>query len=101
MPCGELGARTIARSRPRMSDRSGNWRFDALTRDELRALAQEATVVVPLGSTEQHGHHLPVRTDTAIVTALAERAAERAVQHVPVLVTPTLPFGFAEHHIVL
>jgi creatinine amidohydrolase len=75
------------------------WRFEELTRDELAALAGDATVVVPLGSTEQHGHHLPVQTDTAIVTALAERAVERAAQQAPFLITPTLPFGFAAHHI--
>jgi creatinine amidohydrolase len=80
-------------------DGAARWRFDALTRDELYALAPAATVLVPLGSTEQHGHHLPVRVDTAIVTALAEGAAAQAAEQIPVVVTPTLPFGFAEHHI--
>jgi creatinine amidohydrolase len=75
------------------------WRFDELTRDELVALADDVAVVVPLGSTEQHGHHLPVLTDTEIVTALAERAVERAVREAPFLVTPTVPFGFAAHHL--
>jgi creatinine amidohydrolase len=75
------------------------WRFDERTRDELLALAGDVTVVVPLGSTEQHGHHLPVRTDTEIVTALAERAVERAVRQVPLLVTPTVPVGFASYHV--
>lgn len=86
----------------RVAERDGaaKWRFDSLTRDELCALAPEATVLVPLGSTEQHGHHLPVRVDTAIVTALAEGAAARAAVQIPVVVTPTLPFGFAEHHIL-
>jgi len=75
------------------------WRFDSLTRDNLRQLASVATVVVPLGSTEQHAHHLPVRTDAAIVTAIAERAVELAAAHEPVLLAPTLPFGFAHHHV--
>jgi creatinine amidohydrolase len=77
----------------------GTWRFDALTRDDLRQLAARATVVVPLGSTEQHAHHLPVSTDAAIVTAIAERAVELAAAHEPVLLAPTLPFGFAHHHV--
>lgn len=76
-----------------------NLRFDRLTRDELADLAPKATVVVPLGSTEQHGPHLPVCTDTSIVTALAERAAGQAAAEVPVIVAPTLPFGFAHHHL--
>jgi creatinine amidohydrolase len=75
------------------------WRFDSLTRDDLCQLASRATVVVPLGSTEQHAHHLPVRTDAAIVTAIAERAVELAAAHEPVLLAPTLPFGFAHHHV--
>jgi creatinine amidohydrolase len=75
------------------------WRFDALTRDELVAAAPDYTVVVPLGSTEQHGHHLPVRTDAAIVTAVAERAVAEASRSCPILLAPTLPFGFAHHHL--
>lgn len=73
--------------------------FDQLTRDELAELAPDATVVVPLGSTEQHGPHLPVCVDTAIVTALTERAAAQAARDIPVVVAPTLPFGFAHHHL--
>ncbi|WP_157553229.1 creatininase family protein [Jiangella gansuensis] len=74
-------------------------RFELMTRDELAALAPGATVVVPLGSTEQHGPHLPVCTDTAIVSAIAERAATEAARRVSVVVTPALPFGFAHHHL--
>jgi creatinine amidohydrolase len=75
------------------------WRFEARTRDELAALAPDATVVVPLGSTEQHGHHLPVCVDTALVEAIARRAGAIACEQVPTLVTPTLAVGFAEHHV--
>lgn len=74
-------------------------RFEEHTRDELRELAPTATVVVPLGSIEQHGPHLPVATDTAIVTDLARRAGEVAGQEVPVVVAPALPYGFARHHV--
>lgn len=74
-------------------------RFDELTRDELKALAPRATVVVPIGSTEQHGPHLPVCVDAAIVSAIAQRAVEQASQHVPLTLAPTLPFGFAHHHL--
>ncbi|NED97883.1 creatininase family protein [Phytoactinopolyspora alkaliphila] len=74
-------------------------RLDHLTRDELARLAPRATVLVPLGSTEQHGPHLPVCADSAIVTDIAERAATQAALDVPVVVAPTLPFGFAHHHL--
>lgn len=73
--------------------------YEALTREELSVVAPEATIVVPLGSTEQHGPHLPVGVDTRIVTAIARGAADAARGQVPILVTPTQPFGFAEHHV--
>ena len=42
-----------------------------LTWTEVRE--HEATVVVPVGSVEQHGPHLPLDTDTTIATAVAGR----------------------------
>jgi creatinine amidohydrolase len=73
--------------------------FDSLTRDELNRRAPTTTLVIPVGSTEQHGHHLPTRTDAAVVTALAHRAAALATLRVPILVAPTLAFGCAHHHL--
>lgn len=74
-------------------------RFEDATRTELRETAPHATVVVPVGSVEQHGPHLPVSADALIVSALADRAAVYAADRIPVIVTPTLPFGFAAHHL--
>lgn len=39
--------------------------------------ARRPTLIVPLGSTEQHGPHLPLDTDTRIAVAVAERLAAR------------------------
>lgn len=75
------------------------WRFTSHTRTELNELAGKATLVLPLGSTEQHGHHLPVAVDAAIVTHLAEAAVAKASASAPVLLLPTIPFGFAQHHL--
>lgn len=74
-------------------------RFAELTRDDLRRVAPDATAIVPLGSTEQHGPHLPVCVDTAVVEHLVDRSARMAAEQVPVVVTPALPFGFAHHHL--
>jgi creatinine amidohydrolase len=46
-------------------------------------------VVLPIGSTEQHGPHLPLDTDCAIPRAIALRAAEQR----PLVIAPTIPFG--------
>ena len=54
-------------------------------------------LLVPLGSTEQHGPHLPLDTDTRIAVALCHRVA--AVATVGVVVAPAVAYGASgEHH---
>lgn len=53
------------------------------------------TVIVPIGSTEQHGPHLPLGVDMMQAETLGDEIAKRA----DVLVTPTIPFGDANHHL--
>ncbi|MDT0274557.1 mycofactocin biosynthesis peptidyl-dipeptidase MftE [Blastococcus goldschmidtiae] len=52
-------------------------------------------LVVPLGSVEQHGHHLPLATDTAVATAVA-RAALPGLDGA--LLGPALPYGASGEH---
>lgn len=52
------------------------------------------TLLVPLGSTEQHGPHLPLDTDTRIASAVAGRAVE-LLGH---LLAPAMPYGAAGEH---
>jgi creatinine amidohydrolase len=61
--------------------------------------ALDAIAIVPIGSTEQHGPHLPTGVDVMLVTEVARRAALRTVA--PVLVLPTIWTGLAEHHMSL
>jgi len=73
-------------------------RWERLTAPELKALAaRDALVVLPVGSLEQHGPHLPVWTDSFIAHALACRAAEEA-RDVPAVVLPPIWTGLSEHH---
>ena len=70
-------------------------RLAALAWPEAAGVAGGAILAVPVGSTEQHGPHLPLGTDSDVATALAERlAAARA----DVLVAPLLPYGSAGEH---
>jgi mycofactocin precursor peptide peptidase len=62
---------------------------------EARAGAGPATLLVPLGATEQHGPHLPLGTDATIALALAEGAAARVPDAV---VAPVLPYGSSGEH---
>jgi creatinine amidohydrolase len=52
--------------------------------------------VVPLGSVEQHGHHLPLFTDSYIVSEVSRRV-ESALTHEIVLL-PTQWLGHSPHH---
>jgi creatinine amidohydrolase len=72
-----------------------------LTGPEIRTIAArpDALAVLPIGSLEQHGPHLPVITDTASASAAAIRAARLVVDELPVLVLPELWTGMSEHHL--
>jgi creatinine amidohydrolase len=50
-----------------------NGRLDRLTWPEVSSLADGSILAVPVGSTEQHGPHLPLGTDSAVAVALAEQ----------------------------
>jgi len=52
-------------------------------------------LVVPVGSTEQHGPHLPLSTDTDVAVALATRLSARIDG---VLVAPAVPYGASGEH---
>ena len=71
-----------------------------LTAEELRARAEaDALVIVPVGSLEQHGPHLATGVDIVLATAVAEAVARRlADAGAPVVITPTVWTGLAEHH---
>jgi len=60
-------------------------------------LQEKQTILLPMGSTEQHGRHAPLGTDTFIAEHLAKDAAERA----GVLCAPPLYFGWSPQHLIL
>lgn len=68
-----------------------------LTSPEIGACAPNSIALLPLGAIEQHGHHLPVSTDTRIVTEVASRA-EAALPN-KVVLGPTLWAGNSHHHL--
>ena len=58
--------------------------------------ARSCVCVVPLGSLEQHGPHLPLWTDTAIVSEIARRVEQQLPEQV--LLAPAQPIGYSPHH---
>ena len=76
---------------------STKYRYDELTWPEMReAIAQQPVVLLPFGTVEDHGPHLPINTDNVIVEAICLEAARRAAGDV--LVMPLVSYGLDEHH---
>lgn len=63
---------------------------------EFRELIKEKnpTIIIPVGSLEQHGAHLPITTDSDIVTEIASRLAKKC----GFIVFPTISYGVSEEH---
>ena len=63
---------------------------------EFRELikSKKPTVIIPVGSLEQHGAHLPITTDSDIVTEIASRLAKKC----GFIVFPTISYGVSEEH---
>lgn len=73
-------------------------RLDELRWPDVEQYLEERTaptVLVPIGSTEQHGPHLPLSVDAVQARDLAEEIAVAA----DVLVAPLIPYGDANHHL--
>lgn len=69
---------------------STSYALDTLPWTEVRAiLKRESRLLLPVGSLDQHGPHLPLGTNTFI----AERLARDVSSETGVLLAPTLPYG--------
>jgi creatinine amidohydrolase len=80
------------------SPRDEAMRFEELTSPDVAALDRDRTVLIlPLGSVEQHGRHMPLGTDTMLAHAVSLAAARRLAGRVAVLPPPW--YGFSAHHL--
>ena len=70
--------------------------FDPILRKSIKNKKQQkpAVAVIPIGSIEQHGPHLPISTDSDIVTEIARRLSEGNRY----LLLPTLTYGVSFEH---
>ncbi|MGH2557758.1 MAG: creatininase family protein [Thermomicrobiales bacterium] len=72
------------------------YRYEKLTWPEINeAVRQEKVVVLPVGSVEQHGHHLPLDVDFRCATTICLAAGERAPADM--LVMPPVNYGYCHH----
>ncbi len=65
--------------------------------DIEKYLKNDDRIILPIGSTEEHGKWLPLGTDTFAAVVLAEDASKKT----GVLVAPPLFFGWSPHHMAL
>jgi len=63
---------------------------------EFRELikSKNPTIIIPVGSIEQHGAHLPITTDSDIITEIASRLAKKC----GFIVFPTISYGISFEH---
>ena len=66
--------------------------FDPDLRKMIKRKKQIA--IIPIGSIEQHGPHLPISTDSDIVTEIAFRLSEE----INGLLLPTISYGVSDEH---
>lgn len=71
------------------------WNMGELTMTDVKAYLQEKdTILIPMASTEQHGPHLPLLTDTITAQEISSRVAEM----IGVLHTPAVWTGYSPQH---
>jgi len=76
---------------------SEEYRYARLTWPEMNeAIAMQKVVILPTGSTEQHGPHLPLDTDVFLTESVCLEVGRRAADRV--LVLPPVSYGLNRHH---
>lgn len=73
-------------------------RWGEMNRWELNQRAEMIdTAILPIGSLEQHGPHLPLDTDSYDAEYIVEKAVKRLEPPRPPIL-PLIPYGVSEHH---
>src|SRR3954447_19390697 len=76
---------------------SRNW-TDIYWPDIAGSEAARWIAVLPLAATEQHGPHLPLRTDVLIAEAYLARVGELLPERIPVTFLPIEEIGISTEH---
>jgi creatinine amidohydrolase len=74
--------------------------FAYLTWKQVDALPRDSTLLVlPTAAIEQHGHHLPLATDTLINNLLLGKALDRVPAQLPIYALPPMCYGKSNEHL--
>ena len=73
--------------------------FEMTWKEVSEMLKKTDIVIIPVGSTEQHGTHLPLGSDSFQATDLTKMVAEKLHKKgITIAIAPTIPFGISPHH---
>jgi creatinine amidohydrolase len=79
-------------------DAASEYRYLRLTWEEMnQAIAAQKVVILPTGSVEQHGPHLPLDVDSFLAESVCLELGRRAADRV--LILPPVCYGLNLHHI--
>lgn len=59
------------------------------------AIKKDTLIIIPVGTTEEHGRHLPVETDAMIARHVGDELGKELSKEIPVLVMQTINFGYS------
>ncbi len=81
-----------------MPNSTTEFRYNRLTWPEVNeAISAKKLVILPTGSTEQHGRHLPLDVDLFLCESVCLEVGRRAAERV--LILPPIAYGLNMHHI--
>lgn len=66
---------------------------------EMRIRDKNTVFVIPTGSLEQHGPHLPILTDSIIASEVLKHVRDAISQKASIVILPTIPYGCSYEHI--
>ncbi|MCX6049033.1 MAG: creatininase family protein, partial [Chloroflexi bacterium] len=73
------------------------YRYAEMTWPECKAAADQGRVaVLPVGTYEDHGHHLPIDVDVVLSSEICERAVARIPDEA--VLAPAVTHGYSPHH---
>jgi creatinine amidohydrolase len=75
-----------------------DWTARDFAQAHAHGRASQLIAVLPVAATEQHGPHLPLSVDTALVEGVVAAAVPHIAANVPALFLPTQAVGFSPEH---
>lgn len=68
-----------------------------MTWPAIGALSKDTPVIIPIAAVEQHGHHMPLDTDSQLLGEIVRRVHHRYPDSI--LIAPLMWFGNSHHHL--